>query len=333
MAVAVTYEPTSRLERAESSRLAIAFMLSLTLHMLVFGTFQLGKKLHWWQRWAWPAWVKPARMITELLPHKPVTPPPKPQEAPLVFIEVSPAQASVEPPKAPKFYSSQNSVAANPDTTKDTATPLIDGSQKQIVKTEDVPREKYTPLQPTPPAQTAKQEQSPAKAVNTESPGQLAMAKPDPSPRKEDGQESRPKPRTILEALARQPENKLAGQKSQQEGGVRRHLEITALDAKVTSFGSYDYAFIRAVEQRWFALLDERGYASDSRGKVVLRFSLHTDGRITDMNVAENSAGDVLGFVCQRAVLDNAPYEAWPTEMRLEIGADSRFIQFTFYYN
>ena len=117
-----------------------------------------------------------------------------------------------------------------------------------------------------------------------------------------------------------------------QEGGVKRVLQMTSLDAKASPFGSYDAAVIEAISQRWYALLDERSYASDSRGKVVLRFQLHYDGRVTDMNVAENSSSEMLGLICQKAVLDPAPFAAWPTEMRRVLG-EVRNIQFTFYYN
>ena len=117
-----------------------------------------------------------------------------------------------------------------------------------------------------------------------------------------------------------------------QEGGVKRRPEMASLDTKATPFGEYDAALVEAISQRWFALLDERDYASDSRGKVVLQFRLHYDGRVTDMNVAENTAGEVLGLICQKAVLDPAPFAAWPSDMRRTLG-DIRNIQFTFYYN
>ncbi len=118
----------------------------------------------------------------------------------------------------------------------------------------------------------------------------------------------------------------------QQEGGVRHRHEMASLDTKATPFGAYDAALIDAIAQRWYSLLDAQNYASDSRGKVVLQFGLHYDGRVTDMNVAENSAGEVLGLICQKAVLDNAPFAAWPSDMRRTLG-DIRHIQFTFYYN
>ena len=69
----------------------------------------------------------------------------------------------------------------------------------------------------------------------------------------------------------------------------------------------------------------------DSRGKVVLHFRLHYDGRITDMDMTENTAGEVLGFICQKAVLDPAPFAAWPSDMRRTLG-DVRNIRFTFIY-
>ena len=68
-----------------------------------------------------------------------------------MFVNVSPAQATAEPPKDAKFYSDKNSRAANPDADKITDIPKIDGKQTEFVKTEDIPRKKFTPLQPSPP--------------------------------------------------------------------------------------------------------------------------------------------------------------------------------------
>ncbi len=50
------------------------------------------------------------------------------------------------------------------------------------------------------------------------------------------------------------------------------------------------------------------------------------------MNMAENTVGEVLGLICQKAVLDPAPFASWPSDMRRTLG-DIRNIQFTFYYN
>ena len=117
-----------------------------------------------------------------------------------------------------------------------------------------------------------------------------------------------------------------------QEGGVRRRMDTSLFNTVATPYGAYDSMLISMIRQHWYDLLDERSYALDSRGKVVLQFVLHPDGRITDMKVAENTAGEVLGIVCQKAVLDPAPFPAWPTEMRRLIG-EERPIPFTFYYD
>jgi hypothetical protein len=130
---------------------------------------------------------------------------------------------------------------------------------------------------------------------------------------------------------AEEREAKLRGEKMNQEGGVSRRHEMASLDTKATPFGAYDAALIEAISQRWYTLLDERDYASDSRGKVVLQFVLHYDGRVTDMNMSDNNAGEVLGLICQKAVLDPAPFAAWPSDMRRTLG-DVRHIQFTFFY-
>jgi len=274
----------------------------------------------------------------------------------LIFVNVSPAQATAEAPKDAKFYSDKNSRAANPDADKITETPKIDGKHPEIVKTEDVERPKFTPLQPTPPPEPPKEKQPPppeppketppppleppkvaqkeAKPKPAYTPGDLTLAKPSPTPRATEGEANEPKrerPRKLSQVPAEQREAKLRGEKMKQDGGVSRRRELASLDTKATPFGAYDAALVEAISQRWFTLLDQRDYASDSRGKVVLQFSLHYDGRVTEMDMTENNVGEVLGLICQKAVLDPAPFAAWPSDMRRTLG-EVRHIRFTFYY-
>jgi hypothetical protein len=346
-----------RLEQAEFSRLAWAFAISLAFHLLVYGGYHTGKKYNLWQNLHWPTWLQPPKILTDLLIKKKQSPPPpQRQDIPLMFVNVNPAQATAEPPKDAKYYSDKNSRAANPEADRITDTPKIDGKQTDVVKTEDVARPKFTPLQPSPPSEPPKETKPPppqppketpppaperpkeaqveAKPKPAYTPGDLTLAKPAPMPRKDEGDanEAKPaRPRTIKEALALQQNSQLPGEKLKQDGGVSRHSEIASLDTKATPFGAYDAALVEAISQRWFTLLDQRDYASDSRGKVVLQFNLHYDGRVTDMNMAENTTGEVLGLICQKAVLDPAPFGAWPSDMRRTLG-DVRHIQFTFYY-
>jgi hypothetical protein len=320
-----------RPERAEVSRLAWAFALSLAFHLLVFGGYETGKKYNVWQNLHWPAWLHAPKILQPAFKKRESQPPPQSQDIPLMFVNVNPAQATAEAPKDAKFYSDKNSRAANPEPDKLTNIPKISGKQPDVPKTEDVPREKFTPLQPARPVQPAKEAQEELKPKPAQPSGDLAMAKPEPKPRLDNGQDTEARPRTLKEALARQQNNQIPGEKMKQEGGVSRRHEMASLDTKATPFGAYDAALVEAISQRWFTLLDQREYASDSRGKVVLQFHLHYDGRITDMNVAENTAGEVLGFLCQKAVLDPAPFATWPSDMRRTLG-NVRSIQFTFYY-
>ncbi|HLH52155.1 MAG TPA: hypothetical protein VKY92_00860 [Verrucomicrobiae bacterium] len=325
-----------RQERAESSRLAWAFAISMVLHLLLFGGYETGKKYRWWENAHWPAWLSPVKKLADSLKKKDVFQPLQPKEPPLLFVDVNPANASPEPPKNPTHYSSVNAIAANPTLDKESNVPKIDGQQKHEARTEDVPRAKPAPLQPAaPPAAPTPVDkpQEEAKSKPAQPVGDLAMAKPEPKPQKEPGEAPHTRPRTIQEALARQaPDSRNFGQKMKQEGGVHRKLDVSLFDTAATPFGAYDAYLIEAIKNHWYALLDERNYAAESRGKVVLDFVLHPDGRVTDMNMPENSAGEVLGYICQKAVLDPAPFAAWPIEMRRMIG-ENRPIQFTFYYD
>src|SRR5258708_22585743 len=265
-------ESSFRLERAETSRLAWAFGISLALHLLVMGTFEGGKKLGWWRAERWPAWLRAVPKLAQALKKQPAEVL-RQQEVPLMFVDVNVAQAVPEPPKNAKYYSDKNSKAANPDATKDTDTPLMRGKETEIEKTEDVPGEKFVPLQPSRPAEPTPKTQEAQPEMRTkpaERPGDITMAKPDLNPRKDAGQEEHSRPRTVQEALLRQGDNRLPGPKINQEGGVRHRLEMASLDAKATPYGAYDAALVEAISQSWFSLLDEPRYASHYRGNVLL---------------------------------------------------------------
>jgi len=316
-----------RLDQLETSRLVRAFVLSVAVHLLAWGTYETGKKFHVWDKIHAPAWMKALALP---LPKAVKKETPEERQPPLVFINVSPEQAVTEAPKNATYYSSRSSVAANPEADHNTDTPKIAGTQMQVPKTEDVPREQFEKLQPALPAPQPEPE---VKAKPTMAPGDLTMAKPDLNVRTETGDAERPRPRTLKEAYARKHMNQPPGRKMKQDGGVARRANLAMVDARGTSFGAYDEAFIAAVSQRWYDLLDNIRYDGYQPGKVVLQFHLNYDGRITEMKVAESTVGDMLSILCRKAVEDPAPYEKWPSEMRLKMGRDMRPIQFTFYYN
>ena len=321
MAEAVEKVDSLRLNRFETKRLLWALVLSLAAHFLVWGGYELGKKAGLWQWLHWPARLH--------LAQKKLSEPPPPTE-PTMFLDVDPDQATPDAPKDAKYYSNKNSKAANTKADVDSNQPKIEGKQKDVPKTKDVPRNQNT--KPQPPAQPQPQPQKeaqPAQPKPVEQLGNTQLAKLDTSPRKTEPKPERP--RTLKEARAQQS-GLFPSMAMSQEGGTRRMALQPSFDAKATPFGDYDRRFIDAVTTQWYNLLDSQRFAQDRSGKVTLKFHLNYDGTISDMEVLENTVGELLCYVCQKAVTDPSPYAPWPSDMRRMVGANYREIVFTFYY-
>ena len=140
------------------------------------------------------------------------------------------------------------------------------------------------------------------------------------------------RPRTL--AHARRQNAELIGKKMKQKGGMERFRLQSTPDLSKTPFGNYDAAVIQAIQQSWYHLLEKLPIVQNTRGKVVLKFWMKSDGSVSDLKVVENSAGDDLqSYACEAAVRDPAPYGRWPEDMRRVIQSDRREIRFTFYYN
>ncbi len=293
-----------RLNRRETGRLGVVLALSLLAHLLVWGGYEAAKELQLWRWIPRLAWLMPAPKI----------PPVQKSEPPLEFVMVE--HPSTEAPNKAKYYGAQNSRAANPDADRDESVPKLNGTQTEVPKTETEPKPDFNKLQPAP------MMSEPTQPKPATEPGDLTLGKPQP--------QTPPRPRTIQEALAQM--HRSPGVEMKQEGGMHRVALSPSFDVKATPFGQYDSEFVDAVTYRWYSLLDSQEFALDRTGKVVLRFHLNYDGTITDMTVLQNTVGDLLGYVCQKAITDPAPFQPWPEEMRREVGGNYREITFTFYY-
>jgi outer membrane biosynthesis protein TonB len=298
-----------------------ALALSLAAHFIVWGGYELGKKLDWWQRLHWPEHTH--------LAAKKMPPPPVQDSDPSIFLDVDPDQATPEPPKNTKYYSNKSSQAANPDASRDSNQPKLNGKQTDVPKTRDVPRTPNTKVQPAPQPQPPSQVQMPAPPKSMLEAGDIKLAQLETSPEKNDTTPERP--RTLNQAHAQQAAQ-MPSLAMQQDGGTRRMALVPSLDAKLTPFGDYDKKFIEAVTQRWYDLLDSQQFALDRRGRVAVRFHLNYDGSVSDVEVLESTVGELLSYVCQKAVTDPSPFEAWPSDMRRMVGENYREIVFTFYY-
>ena len=293
-----------RLNRFENERLLLALMISLAVHLLGWGGYEIGRQFKVWPRIAW------LQRAARRVPASAQT-----AEQPLEFVTVN--QPSAVAPKNAKFYSSQNSIAANSEADQDTDTPKLNGTQTDVPQTETAPRQNFNRLQPQPPDN---QPQEAKPAVQT---GDLTLGTP------AELQKPEQRPRTIRQALA---QNHLQGVQIRQDGGVRRRAMVPSFDALGTPFGAYDEAIVEAIQQYWDNELDSQQFAQDRTGRVTLRFHLNYDGTVSDMQVLDNTVGELLCYVCQQAVTQPAPFAPWPSDMRRMVGENYREITFTFYY-
>lgn len=226
-----------------------------------------------------------------------------------------------------------------PDPPSPSPTELVQTPPKELAKpveTVEPPKPEVAQTKPKPEPELAPETPLPKPAVE---PGDLAFNQPSPKVRQEAGAppvqsaaaQPRTRPRTVAEAKRLRGE--VQGDKMKQEGGVKNWGVNTTLDTRSTTFGAYDAAIIAAIQQRWYDLLEQRKFAFERSGKVVLEFHLTNDGRITDLKVNDNDVGDFWGLICQKAIEDPAPYGPWTQEMRREIGRNFREVKFTFFYN
>ena len=323
--------------------MAVALAISLVLHALIYAGWHLSPVVSA----SFSSFIE-TMTETKRAEIKPRTVfPEPPRKVPMVFVEADPAikeqprLTTPEPPKETRNYSTENSLAANPTPPKQMEVPKIEGSQTRVLSTVDTPKPEPKPLEPNPPPPVSVETKpTPAEAEPkpTPPPDDLAMNKAvpkmvTPSTKPEGNnppEKPRPKPRTLQEARARNPV--IPGEKMRQEGGVERRARVSMVDAQRSPFGNYDEAFIGVVTARWYQLLDETRFPP-RRGKVVLTFRMHYDGRISQLEMTENSAGDMLSLLCQKAVLDPNPFPRWPNGMRQLVGMDYREVKFTFYYD
>lgn len=290
-----------------------AFLYSLTIHIALFGTIEVGYRLGWWEATAMPSWMA-AALINKLDAEKEAqraNAGAVSQEIPLLYVEVNPEQVSSAPPQDAKYYSTANSVAKQPD-------PKPPAIQAQPLQPAKVPAPQLTEsLAPRKEAAPT----TPAKSPLAD----LTVGTPTPEPKP-------PARRRPTELTQARPKSNPAVTEAVKKTAPRITMNETTVDAIASPFGEYDAAIIAAIKKQWLFLLEQDDLVHGDNGKVVLDFRMHADGRITDLRVTENEVTDVLSIICQRAILAPAPYRPWPLVMRRALGLGYREVRFTFYY-
>lgn len=105
-----------------------------------------------------------------------------------------------------------------------------------------------------------------------------------------------------------------------------------AKDKNLSPVSQYDAELYKSVKKSWHDIL---GYMDQTRlkeGRVVVRFRLERDGRISDARIIENTTGPAEALAVERAVLNQANYKPWPDDMIQMVRSNYRWITITFNY-
>jgi hypothetical protein len=350
-----------------------ALIISLLIHFLGYFAYRVGQSQGWWANLAMPRWLQSiTEAMTPQIPKKLGAATPTPPPIPMTFVEVDPANALREPPKAPKYYGARNTAAANPNITKPSSVPDIRGKQDKVLKTTDNGKPKAQPLQPTPPKQAAPSAQPKAVAKVSEqtppaqpkpmekvsqpkkeyAPGDMAMARPSEMAR---NTENDPKPETqATTAVEAQSESPAQPQVQPVPDRPRTIADAIARDGTlgqpmrqaggvpnihispgldVAGSALGDYdAQMVAAIKARWDQLWDK-HTPNAAGKVVIEFRLYPDGRVDSPRIKQTDVSDLMATMCMRAITESAKYAKWPPEMRREMPTDYRDIQFTFFYD
>jgi TonB family protein len=152
-------------------------------------------------------------------------------------------------------------------------------------------------------------------SIVTNSPEVVPQPQPAPPAVAQPAEQNGPapsRPRTIAEAMSR---------------GGQHTLQAT------TPFGEYDAVVVKRIQDRWYAEIVAMEPKTRASGKVVVQFNLRVDGTVTDCRVGESTAPQEFADLCRNVISTAAPFPPFPSDMRRMVGADTRQIQFTFYYN
>lgn len=289
----------------------------------------------------------------------------KTTEAARRFMETDETQVTGAKPKDAKYYSDKSTVAANPNnpTGKEGDTPYLAGTETRVPNSVDVPTPSGVPqplnIQPG----------APGAAGNAGNPApptpKVAQATPQPKapePMKEIAPSGlkivEEQPLAMAPKPAVQPEAMTPGRTEATAGPagapaivtepgtpgrelVARRGKLTAtgisrsgiatFNVAESPFGAYDKKLIKAVQSRWYALIDRYGMY-ERAGLVTVHFEMLDDGQVQNLKITENTAGQILALFCEKAIIESGPFDSLPDNLRALVGKEPREASFTFYY-
>ncbi len=112
--------------------------------------------------------------------------------------------------------------------------------------------------------------------------------------------------------------------------GVSR-AGVTAFNVEASPFGAYDKKVIKAIQSRWYQLIDRYGIY-ESTATVTIYFELLDDGQVRNVKPIDDNGNSILSLFCEKAIIESGPFDPWPDELRALAGKEPRQATFTFYY-
>jgi hypothetical protein len=315
----------------EHLQFELALLVSLLLHAAVFGGWQ-QRALNPIARWMAKVGANYRPVETKELPVPTITfvDIVEPATQARTFIETDAGQVTGQQPKDAQFYSDKPTVAANPDnpTGQEGDTPYLAGTQTRVMSTEDVALARPgSPSLPAPPPAAPSLPEQPKEVAEGGQKTVTQIAKADVAP----------EPALKLPAMA--PAMPQAGSSGREVAAAKSKLTATgtfrtgvaSFNVAASPFGAYDKKVVKAVQSRWYALIEQYGIY-ERAGVVTVHFDLYDDGTVHNMKLMENTAGEILALYCKRAIIESAPYDPLPEALRVLIGKEPREVNFTFYY-
>jgi hypothetical protein len=257
--------------------------------------------------------------------------------------------------KETKYKDKQAMSTVDVPTQSGVSAPLIvqagsPGSPTQISQPSPPATSKTAPTPPSekPPATTQPQPQTPAQPQEVPAVGlkiveeqKVAMApKPTPTPNNATPSDvsTPPVPAETagegVPALASDPGaagREIVARKAHLVAAGVSRGGVTAFNVEASPFGAYDKKVIKAIQSRWYNLIDRYGIY-ESTATVTVYFELFDDGQVKNVKTIEGTENSILSLFCEKAIIESGPFDPWPDELRALAGKEPRQATFTFYY-
>jgi TonB family protein len=281
-------------------------LLSIVTHGIVIALFLFGGRLAFFQ----PSPEELERRQQELAEQERL------RRARFVFVE--PRIETTAPPRLQADLSDVDRRAATPQPAPAPANPmpLSRGNSPELTEAAEAERARGPEAPPEPPAPDPKPPE-PERPRLAEAESGLRRSPPVETPKAASG--------ALGEALRNLQKYVQNQTFHNPQGGQTDPGTAIQFDTKGVEFGPWIRRFVAQVRRNWF--VPQAAWAF--RGRVVLQFNIHRDGRITDVVVVQPSEIDAFNRASYNAILGSNPTEPLPPEYP----EDKAFFTVTFSYN